>query len=69
MEEPMMATLDRAEIELVLSWANGCDGESFLTAERDWPLVKTLAQIVGQDPAKVAPGAAWEVDEIARWHS
>ena len=52
-----MADLSQQEILRVLSWAAGCDGESYIT-ERDWPLVKKLAESININPASVVPSYA-----------
>jgi hypothetical protein len=51
--------MTQQEIWRTLSWAAGCDGESFID-ERDWPLIKQLAEKININPASVVPNYARE---------
>lgn len=46
--------IDRNEIQRILKWAEGCDGESYI-GDDDWPLIERLAAAVGDEPEKWAP--------------
>ena len=54
-----MIDLSNEELHRILSWANGCDGESYID-ERDWPLLEKLAAATGKDLEVVVPRYARE---------
>lgn len=56
----MALELSEQEIRLILKWAEGCDGESYIDDD-DWPLIERLAAAVGVNPRTVAPSWASEV--------
>jgi hypothetical protein len=49
-----MIELDADEARRALSWARGCDGESYID-EDDWPLIVKLAALDGKDPETYVP--------------
>ena len=55
-----MIDLSQQEILVVLSWAAGCDGESY-TDDEDWLVVKRLAESININPASVVPDYARDI--------
>ena len=55
-----MLDLSQQEVLRALSWAAGCDGESFIDGN-DWPLVKRLAGSININPASVVPNHASDI--------